>query len=68
MEISGPFGRYESGSSGAVLNSLVRKFNIPLRIVEDLILTGNSLFLYGKFYGNYIWKEDGTLHFTKAGQ
>ena len=44
--VDGPFGSYEHGTPGAVLNHLVRGENVPLSIVETLQI-GNKVIMKG---------------------
>lgn len=44
--VEGPFGSYDHGAPGAVLNHLVRGENVPLSIVETLQI-GNKVIMKG---------------------
>jgi hypothetical protein len=63
--ISGAFGNYPVGSIGAVLNSLLDDYDIPMRIV-DSVRVGNGSIHYGnKLYGTYHWTDEGKMIFIR---
>lgn len=58
----GPFGNYEAGTAGAVLNACVRQEKRPLHAVENYVIGGS-----GKLYkdhgskviaATYVWDGD----------
>lgn len=59
---NGPFGSYEAGTCGAVLNACVRQENRPLTAVENYVLGGNGI-LYRSInskviVATYVWEGD----------
>lgn len=58
----GPFGNYEAGTGGAVLNACVRQEGRPLTVVENYVIGSNGN-LY-KDHGakviaaTYVWDGD----------
>lgn len=56
-KISGPFGSYDWGTAGAILNSLCKHYNIPLPTVERLRIDKGELTENDKLFANYKWIE-----------
>lgn len=50
---NGPFGVYERGSAGHVMNAMYES-GVPIRIIEEINFSnGSELMLYGKVFGRY---------------
>lgn len=58
----GPFGSYEAGTGGAVLNACVRQESRPLNTVEDYVLSGDGTLMarHGstRVVATYVWEGD----------
>lgn len=61
-KFNGPFGSYDPGTGGAVLNACVRQEGRPLNAVEDYVLSGDGTLLarHGstRVVATYVWEGD----------
>lgn len=57
--ITGPFGTYKWGSVGAVMNSMVEEWKIPLWKVSDCTFSNGEVLWNDKVLGYWTWHEDG---------